>query len=204
MLEWEPDLIDRLEEKESDIIECILHLIAEEEQTIAACEILEYSVPDFEQELTLTFTKPSRKPFSRISWYGVSRPVFYAKGNYQKRGEYRKFGDVICAAIGQLLPDEINVVVITSASKIYEAIDLDEAIASLLREVQKRNDTLFQGKDFDGTRDFIRQFDRLSCVVFKSIFMESRNDEALNILWHNERAHHQLPRHIGETLRQMR
>jgi hypothetical protein len=183
MLEWEPDLIDRLEEKESDIIECILRLIAEEEQTIATREIFEYSLPDFEQELTLTFTKPSRKPFSRTSWYGVSRPVFYAKGDYQKRGEYRKFGDVICAAIGQLRPDEINVVVITSASKTHEAIDLDEAIASLLREVQKGNDTFFQGKDFDGTSDFLRQFDRLSCVVFKSIFMESRNDEALNISW---------------------
>jgi len=28
---------------------------------------------------------PARKAFSRTSWYGVSRPVFYAKGNYQKR-----------------------------------------------------------------------------------------------------------------------
>ena len=93
---------------------------------------------------------------------------------------------------------------ITSASETHEAIDLDEAIASLLREVQKGNDTFFQGKDFDGTSDFIRQFDRLGCVVFKSIFMESRNDEALNILWYNERAPHQLPEHIGETLRQMR
>jgi hypothetical protein len=67
MLEWEPDLIDRLEKKESDIIDYILRLIAEGEQSIETCELLEYSVPAFEQELTLTFTKPPRKAFSRTS-----------------------------------------------------------------------------------------------------------------------------------------
>lgn len=204
MLEWETDLLDRLEEKESDIIKYILSILAAEEQCIETGQVLEYSVPDFEQELTLAFTKPSRKPLLRTSWYGVSKPVFYAK-DYQKQGEYRKFGDAICAAIRQLRPNEINVVVITSASETHDATDLEEAIDRLWQQAQKEKDNFFKAKDFKRTSDFIRQFDQLSCVVFKSSFIKcSRNDEIPNILWSNKRAHHHLPEHIGEILRQMR
>lgn len=197
--EWEPDLLDRLEEKASDIIKYIVDLIPIVEESIPIGGKAEYPVPGFESELGLEFTKPPRKRLANTLYYGADRPVFYAQGSYLKHGEYRKFGDAICNGVGQLRPNMINVLVITSSSETHEDIDLDGALVSLLERARQKDDNFFIKKGFGGVDDFLTHFSRLSGVLFRSTFRGS----VPNMLWRNKEAECQHLEDIGEALQRM-
>lgn len=102
-------------------------------------------------------------------WPGIF-PVIYT----QK--EYRKFGDVILAKLGQMRPGEPNTIVVHITSTTHEKIDVVEGIRNLINAPE----TFFEQRgEVRNRSDFIDKLRHLSAVVVRSSWTSperSRNE----------------------------
>lgn len=198
-----PDLLERLEDRISDIINCIINTIPEAERNTPVDGVKRYSVPDFKGEVELVFRKPSSKITHTLSYYGVS-----PSPTLRTLREYYKFGDIICEKLGQMRPGEINVLAVITDSDTHDDFDFGKAVASLDELVARKDDTFFRSKGFADTDDFLKQFKQLSGVFFRGPWeiIPTDGTDTLNYpngLWCNEGTDCQVPEDICETLRRM-
>ncbi len=172
-ISYEPDLLDRLEMQGLDIIKYIIGLIPGLEKNLQVGEESIYSLPEFENEVKIIFSKPRlRKPSEYVLCRPSLRPIFYQQGDYEKKGEYRKFGDAICDGIGQIRPDMINFLAINSRSETHDDVDLKYALQKLKKLANEPDDNFFNKKRksgkrlFDGASGFLEQFEHLNGILF--------------------------------------
>jgi len=164
---YEPDLLDRLENKASEIMDYIVETVPNAEADIPLGGEKLYVLRGFEGEITLEFSKPfTRQPSNRLLIRRSLRPIFYTQD------EFRKFGDLICnpQILNQLPAGMINVLAITSESETHEDVDLTAgAIASLRNRITRRDDDFFLRKGFDGgMKEFLAKYRKLSALIYRN------------------------------------
>jgi hypothetical protein len=198
------DWLNRLEEETPNIIEYIkaANAIHAEKGDIPVGEAgLPHPVPGLKGEVEVVFRRPPQKPTRTLDWYGGEFPVF----NTQR--EYRKFGDTIVYSLGQMVPDMINVLVISTSSNTHGYFDFGEALKSLTEMIASGEDSFFTQKGFLDVDDFLGQVGKLSGVLFRSAWvpLQGNGVDEFDALWHNTEADESslLPPEIGRALEAM-
>jgi hypothetical protein len=135
-----------------------------------------------------------------------SDPTAYLGGTLSlpyTQKEYRKFGDAVAEKVGQCRPREINVIVALVSSDTHETADLVGACANPNQLLDKRDDSFFRKKGFDGAPDFKERFRSLSAIVFRNRWWSSVSNKPRNYVWHNPAAALALPAQIESHLSSM-
>jgi len=192
------DLLDRLEAQFEDIVRYITTTIVASDKEMPLGSKKDFSVPGFEKVFKFRLRKPSRKPTSDYTSYDWGMFPDFATHN-----EYKKFGDEICDPehLGQMLPDMVNILAITTDSSMHDELDLERALTSLGERAAKGEDQFFIGKRFTGAADFITQLERLSGIVLAGAFFPVRSGP--KVLWCNSRAKRLVPADIRNLLQAM-
>ena len=189
------DLVDRLEAKTEDVASYIIETIVASEEEIPLDGEKCYSVPGFEGVFEFKLRKPPRKATSdHTSYYGGSFPMFYT------HQEYRKFGDEICdpSHLGQMRPDMVNILAIGGDSATHDDFDFRKAVTSLEELAVRGNNGFFVRKGFEGSVDFAMQLERLSGILFRSVWVPVGFGR--NVLWRNDKAKCPVPKDIAKIL----
>ncbi|MBT4638174.1 MAG: hypothetical protein HOC09_05065 [Deltaproteobacteria bacterium] len=193
------ELVDRLEAKTEDVVSYITETVIALTDEIPPGSEKSYFVPGFEGVFEFKLRTPPRKASSDYtSYYGGSFPIFYT------HKEYMKFGDEICDPkhLGQMRPDMVNILAISTDSNTHDSLDLGEAVANLAELAAQHSDDFFVKKGFEGgSADFAIQLERLSGILFRSLW--GPIDRAPNILWCNNKAKCLIPKDIGSILQVM-
>lgn len=190
------DLIDTLEENKAAIIQFIKKTIIAEESNIKSGSHVDYVVPNINTRLVVTLSKPPRKVNAlKTSYHGGIEPIFYTNK------EHFKLGDSIFEKLGQMIAGMANVLVCSSNSSTHERDDLIDAIQSINSLISEKEESFFIRKGFKGTQDFLSHTKNLSGIVFRSTW--SDQGKALNFLWCNKQAEHQMPEQIKKHLSEM-
>lgn len=115
------------------------------------------------------------------------------------QGSDLRLADAICAKLGQLQPAAINVIAVGVDTQVADvAIDPTNALAALRNRAERKDEEFFQRRNFRDSRDFLRQFQRLSAVLCRANWMRLEDDEAQ--LWTNPLARHPLPPELRRAL----
>jgi len=190
------EFIDLLESKKEDIISFIKDSIYKEDARLPYKTPFEYPIPGFEDEVVLCLTKPEHKrKTDETSYHCAVEPIFYT----QK--ELYKLGDSIFEKLGQVMPGIINILVCTSNSSTHERHNLIEAVRSINQLIKKKDESFFIRKGFHGIDDFLSYTKHLSGILFRSTWSEEA--KAVNFLWCNNKAEHQIPVSIREYITRM-
>ena len=190
------DLVSRLEKSADHVTNQILSLIAMEEVTMPQDESIKYPLDGFYDEVNIELSKPSgKKDFSKTSYYGGFRPIFYTNK------EFLKFGDAIFEKLGQCIKSMINILAITTSSSTHEPEDVRESIESIISLIRENEDDFFKKKGFGDTDDFLRVLNNLSGIVFITTWVNNENN--FNLVWCNPNAKLQVPEDLKEYLKHM-
>jgi hypothetical protein len=103
----------------------------------------------------------------------------------------------ICAKIGQFPPSIANVLALTSTEPEVEASAVEAGLALLAARAATGDDAFFIRYGFEGARDFRRQIQRISAVVFHSLAAPN----APATLWPLTPTRHPLPPDLVNALR---
>jgi hypothetical protein len=115
--------------------------------------------------------------------------------------EYSRIASTACQKIGQLPAGMINILAISSDSERYHASDVAAAMASLRTRAERKDDPFFTRRGFLGAGDFLKQYQRLSAVLFHTQLADS--DEHADILWLNAIARQRLPNDLSNALQRL-
>ena len=168
--------------------------MAQEEPKMPYDTSTEYPIEGFRDELILSLSKPSGKADSRkTSYYGGCCPIFYTKK------EFLKLGDAIFEKLKQCISGMINVLAINSST--HEPEDVLEAIQSINELLNQGNDDFFKNKGFDGANEFLELSKAMSCIVFKSTWVNRQKN--YNLVWPNANADHKISEDLIEYMKIM-
>jgi hypothetical protein len=155
----------------------------------------EYEVPNSGGRLSIRLSAQPKGLSGHLTRvHGFLFPI----GFTQK--EHYKFGDVVCAALGQLRSDAANVLMVTTGNLTHDGGDLDEGMRSLTALMDEGADQFFMNKGFTGAADFGAQLKRLNAVWFRSAYTSSG---PRNTFWLNHVAAQPLPHRHAETLQSL-
>jgi len=101
----------------------------------------------------------------------------------------------VCDKLGQFPPAMINVLVFGADGPSSAADALAPAMRQLQERAADKDEALFQRRGFNGVRDFLRHYQRLSGVLWLA---GERGPQA--ILWRNPQARHPLPADLARAL----
>jgi hypothetical protein len=102
-----------------------------------------------------------------------------------------KLMEAACDKLGQMQPSSINILLLTSEGEM-EAAHLVAALTGLRTLAERKADDFFRPRSFKNAADFIRQFHRLSGVVY------CRGDQ--QAMWSNALAKHPIPKELASAL----
>jgi hypothetical protein len=115
--------------------------------------------------------------------------------------EYSRIASTACQKIGQLPAGMINILAISSDSERDQAADVAAAMSGLRTRAERKDDPFFTRRGFLGAGDFLKQYQRLSAVLFHMPL--ATGDEPANILWLNAIARHRLPNDLRNALQRL-
>jgi hypothetical protein len=192
------EIVEILESEKDALIRYIKSAIQNEESRISSGSVRKCPLPGFGDKFVLILTKPLKKiNAAETSYNGGFRPSFYTQR------EYLKFSDAIFEKLGQMRPNMVNVLVITSDSTTHESEDLYQAIHFINQFVNNKDDAFFSAKGFQGTAGFMAFWKRLSGIVFRTIWISISNRTDRNTLWQNVQAEQHIPEAVAEYFRKM-
>ncbi len=123
----------------------------------------------------------------------------------EQRSEEQEFSKIVntaCQKIGQLAPGMINLLVVTYDTAIHGGYDVVASMSRLRLLAEQRDDAFFLKRGFEGSRDFLKQFQRLSAVLFRSNHV-APGQAAQSIFWPNALARPRLPADLRRILEQL-
>lgn len=186
------ELLDQLEAQRDQITTTISGLIVDANAHFQPGEMRRFPIPGFNGLIDVEISKPERKANQEhTSYYGGVFPIWFTQL------EFRKFGDIVCAKVGQCCADMPNVLAVGSRSVTHDEIDCEDAI----KKLQDNDDAFFSEKGFEGAADFHRQFVNLSAIVFRSSWTGNVNR---NFVWLNPDAANRLDEKVVGFLHIMR
>jgi hypothetical protein len=115
--------------------------------------------------------------------------------------EYSRIASTVCQKIGQLPSGMINILAIGSDTERYQAADVGAAMAGLRTRAERKDDPFFSRRGFLSASDFLKQYQRLSAVLF--YMPQVTGDEPASILWLNAIARHRLPNDLRTALQRL-
>ena len=115
--------------------------------------------------------------------------------------EYSRIASTVCQKIGQLPAGMINILALSSDSERYHATDVAAAMAGLRTRAERKDDPFFTRRGFLGAGDFLKQFQRLSAVLFHTHL--AAGDEPAGVLWLNAIARQRLPNDLRNALQRL-
>jgi hypothetical protein len=103
---------------------------------------------------------------------------------------------IVCHKLGQMMPEEVNLLVVGPDKGSLSIEDVTRAMKRLKRQVEQRESDLLPRFGFGGRSDFFKQFQWLSGIV-----VWSRPDHgALKTVWTNPAARRPLPAAVARLL----
>jgi len=115
--------------------------------------------------------------------------------------EYSRIASTACQKIGQLPAGMINVLAISSDSARYHSSDVAAAMAGLRMRAERKDDPFFTRRGFLSAGDFLKQYQRLSAVLFHTHL--ATGDGQPDQLWLNTIARHHLPNDLRNALQRL-
>ena len=115
--------------------------------------------------------------------------------------EYSRIASTACQKIGQLPAGMINILAVSSDSDRYYASDIAAAMAGLRARAERKDNPFFTRRGFLGAGDFLKQYQRLSAVLFHS--HRTAGEEQASMLWPNAIARHRLPNDLRNALQRL-
>ena len=124
-----------------------------------------------------------------------------AIGHTEEPSEYNRIASTVCQKIGQLPAGMINILAISSDSDRYQAADVAAAMAGLRTRAERKDEPFFTRRGFLGAGDFLKQYQRLSAVLFHTHLAAA--DEPAGVLWPNAIARQRLPNDLRNALQRL-
>jgi len=115
--------------------------------------------------------------------------------------EYSRIASTACQKIGQLPTSMINLLALTSDSDRYHDTDVAAAMSGLRARAERKDDPFFTRRGFSGASDFLKQYQRLSAVLFHSHLTDG--DGRAGTLWLNPIARRRLPADLRNALQRL-
>jgi hypothetical protein len=101
--------------------------------------------------------------------------------------EFSKLAYTACQKIGQLPPGMMNLLVVAYDGGVHNGFDVAGAMTRLRTLAEQKDEVFFTRRGFAGSRDFLKQYTRLSAALFRG------SGGAPSVLWANALAKHRLP-----------
>jgi hypothetical protein len=115
--------------------------------------------------------------------------------------EYGRIASTVCQKIGQLPAGMLNILAIGSDSERYHEADVAAAMAGLRARAERKDDPFFTRRGFLGAGDFLKQYQRLSAVLFHMPL--AAGGQPASLLWLNAIARHRLPNDLRNALQRL-
>jgi hypothetical protein len=115
--------------------------------------------------------------------------------------EYSRIASTACQKIGQLPPGMINLLAIASDSDLYREPDVAAAMAGLRGRAERKDDPFFTRRGFLNARDFLKQYQRLTAVLFHT--HAAGGDGRPSTLWPNPIGRQRLPDDLRNALQRL-
>jgi hypothetical protein len=147
--------------------------------------------PDF--YVTFKTHMPFNVEVKRIRASDIDRPA--------EPPEYSRIASTTCQKIGQLPAGMINVLAITSDSHLYHDTDVAAAMAGLRTRAERKDEPFFTRRGFLGASDFLKQYQRLSAVLFHTHLADGNGQPST--LWPNPIARRRLPDDLHNALQRL-
>jgi len=124
-----------------------------------------------------------------------------AIGHADEPPEYSRIASTVCQKIGQLPAGMINLLALSSDSERDQAADVAAAMAGLRTRAERKDDPFFTRRGFLGASDFLKQYQRLSAVLFHTHSLNGEEQPAQ--LWLNAIARQRLPNDLRNALQRL-
>jgi hypothetical protein len=105
--------------------------------------------------------------------------------------------DAICSKLGQLIPQQSNVLIVGVDVMYLTPTDLQATMLRLQQRAERNDSTFWQRYRFRDRTDFFRHFQRLSEVLVRASRLE---DDLQTIAWTNPQAKYPLPGKVRTAL----
>jgi hypothetical protein len=105
--------------------------------------------------------------------------------------------DAICSKLGQLIPQQSNVLIVGVDVMYLTPTDLQATMLRLQQRAERNDSTFWQRYRFRDRTDFFRHFQRLSEVLVRTSRLE---DDLQTIAWTNPQAKYLLPGKVRTAL----
>jgi hypothetical protein len=115
--------------------------------------------------------------------------------------EYSRIASTACQKIGQLPVGMINLLALASDSDLYHDADVAAAMAGLRARAERKDDPFFTRRGFSSAGDFLKQYQRLSAVLFHSHL--TNDDGRASTLWLNPIARRHLHADLRNALQRL-
>jgi hypothetical protein len=115
--------------------------------------------------------------------------------------EHSRIASTVCQKIGQLPAGMINLLAIGSDGERDQAAHVAAAMAGLRARAERKDDAFFTRRSFLGAGDFLKQFQRLSAVLFRT--QPGSDDGPAVRLWANSIARQRLPNDLRNALQRL-
>jgi hypothetical protein len=124
-----------------------------------------------------------------------------ALGRADEPPEYSRIASTVCQKIGQLPAGMINILAVGAGSERYHASEIAAAMAGLRTRAERKDDPFFTRRGFLGAGDFLKQYQRLSAVLFHTQL--AADDGPAVMLWLNAIARQRLPNDLRNALQRL-
>jgi hypothetical protein len=105
-----------------------------------------------------------------------------------------KWADVLCDKLRQMPPSVVNALVIYGKPEQQGTrLDVAAAMANLRTTAEGKDDAYFTRRGLDGSRDYVRQSQKLSAVLYRA-------ETGMPASWMNPQARHPLPPELRTAL----
>jgi len=105
-----------------------------------------------------------------------------------------KFTAMLSDKVGQMPPGIVNLLWLSAEGQIA-ASDITGATTALRQLAERKNEEFFTRRGFEGAADFLRQYQRLSGIIWQQV-------DTIQ-LWPNPIARHKLPPELATVIRRL-
>jgi hypothetical protein len=100
-----------------------------------------------------------------------------------------KLINTVCAKLGQLVPNTINLLALSADGLVYQEDDIDQALKLLKQHADRKDEEYFMRRGFASARDFLHSYQHLSAVLI----WQGWEDDMPPVLWLHKAARRPLP-----------
>lgn len=115
--------------------------------------------------------------------------------------EFGKLASVACQTIGQLPAGMVNLLVVGYDGALQDGFDPTAAMRRLRSLADQKDEPFFTRRGFAGSREFLRQYQRLSAALFRGL--NGAVSHSQSALWQNPIARHPVPEELRGVLQRL-